>query len=96
MCRCRKVPLVKVRPAKAEKGGKREGGRERGRAGRREKENGEGTQARRETDDVTEDVERRFAINKKEKAKKGSGWGWVASGQAQCSSEKIPLRGGVP
>jgi hypothetical protein len=42
------------------------------RVGGREKENGEETRARREMDDVTEDVERRFAINK-EKAKKCSG-----------------------
>jgi hypothetical protein len=39
-------------------------------------------------DDGTEDVERRFAINK-EKAKKGSG-GWVASGQASAVARRFP------
>jgi hypothetical protein len=71
MCRCRKVPLVKVRPAKAGKEGKRERGREGGREGEGKRRRNAG-QAR--DDDVTEDVERRFAINK-EKAKKGSGEG---------------------
>ncbi|KAH8793106.1 hypothetical protein F5882DRAFT_486565 [Hyaloscypha sp. PMI_1271] len=39
-------------------------------------------------DDGTEDVERRFAINK-EKARKGSG-GWVASGQASAVAKRFP------
>jgi hypothetical protein len=41
MCRCRKVPLVKVRPAKAGREGKREGKREGGRR-KTEKKHGPG------------------------------------------------------